>query len=99
MGEELTGGDNDVRILHVGSKNCSIAETLYDAGYLNITSIDTSTTIIRQRLNKSKERPLMTWREMDATALDNFTEESFDAVIDRELFDSLANQQKGLLKI
>mmetsp|Transcript_135457 Transcript_135457/g.235573 ORF Transcript_135457/g.235573 Transcript_135457/m.235573 type:complete len:192 (+) Transcript_135457:114-689(+) len=87
--EEVSGGSQACKILHVGCGNSALPERLYDDGYHNILNIDTSDVVISQMQQRNEARPEMTWAVIDAldTAYD---EASFDIVIDKSLLDTFA---------
>lgn len=67
-----TGSDGmageELQILVPGCGNSKLSESLYDAGFRNITNIDFSKVVISDMLRRNvRLRPGMKWRVMDMT--------------------------------
>lgn len=76
-------------ILHIGCGNSRLSEEMYDDGFTSITNIDFSTVVIKQLVEKYKtSRPSLKFIAMDARKLE-FTDSSFDAIIDKGTLDSI----------
>jgi ubiquinone/menaquinone biosynthesis C-methylase UbiE len=76
-------------ILNIGCGNSRLSEEMYDDGYTSITNIDFSTVAIKQLVEKYKaSRPSLKFIAMDARKLE-FTDSSFDAIIDKGTLDSI----------
>jgi SAM-dependent methyltransferase len=86
-----------VRILVVGCGNAPFSCDLYDDGYTNITNIDYSSTVIQnmQQLHTTI-RPLMQWRVMDMTRMEDVPDDSFDVVIDKAAMDAIMTQEQDV---
>lgn len=80
----------DDQILMVGSGSAMFSQDMYDAGFKNITNIDTSKVIINQKKMEDRiaGRRSMRWHCMDASEL-NFPSNHFDVVFDKSLIDCL----------
>jgi EEF1A lysine methyltransferase 4 len=70
------------------ASRAGLSEEMYDDGYLNITNIDISKTVIASMAARTAEKKGLTWQIMSCTALD-FGDASFDAVIDKGTLDSI----------
>ena len=82
--------DGRPRVLMLGCGDSRFSADLYDAGYVYITNIDISEVCIEtMRGRESKRRPEMQWVVADCTDLSKFADGSFDAVIDKTMFDAL----------
>jgi SAM-dependent methyltransferase len=78
------------RILMLGCGNSPFSADMYDAGYHNIVNIDYSEIVISAMQERhGSERPGMEWRVMDMTDMSEFTDESFDVVIDKATMDAM----------
>lgn len=86
---EVSGGERESKILHVGCGNSRLPEALYDSGYHNIANIDSSEVVISQMQERNSKRAGMTWSAMDATRM-QYDKDSFDLVLDKSLIDTLA---------
>lgn len=79
-------------ILVIGCGNSSFSPALYDAGYMNITNIDYSNSVITRMYDVHKEsRKGMKWLVHDMTDLQPqmFDSHTFDIVIDKAGMDSI----------
>jgi Methyltransferase domain len=72
-----------------GCGSSELGAELYELGYLNITSIDTSEAVIEQLSARYAELADMEHAVMDATQMDCLPESCFDLVIDKALLDCL----------
>lgn len=85
------------KILIVGCGNSSFSVDLYDAGYLNITSIDYSYNVInRMKMKYEKSRPKLVWQVMDMTEMSSFSSQLFDVVIDKAAMDALLSSERDV---
>ncbi|KAL5784314.1 hypothetical protein ACOSQ2_006706 [Xanthoceras sorbifolium] len=83
------------QILVPGCGNSRLSEHLYDAGFPAITNVDFSKVVISDMLRRNvRDRPDMKWRVMDMTAM-QFTDETFDAVLDKGGLDALMEPELG----
>ena len=78
------------RLLMLGCGDSEFSADLYDAGFPDITNVDISEVCIEtMRRKEGRRRPKMRWEVADCTDLSRFAPGSFDAVIDKTLFDAL----------
>ncbi|XP_031263405.1 eEF1A lysine and N-terminal methyltransferase-like [Pistacia vera] len=88
-------GPPSAQILVPGCGNSRLSEHLYDAGFHGITNIDFSKVVISDMLRRNvRDRPDMRWRVMDMTNM-QFTDESFDVVLDKGGLDALMEPELG----
>lgn len=75
-------------ILNLGCGNSEMSEEMYDDGYHNIINIDISHNVINYMKERNKQRPNMTFFQMDVRdiKLDN---NSVDLAIDKSTIDAL----------
>jgi len=78
----------EARILMLGCGNSNMSVLMYHEGFKNIVNIDISKPVIAQMQERYGDLPGMTWRAMDATALE-FADGDFDVAIEKGLFDAL----------
>ena len=72
------------KILVVGCGNSRFSEDLFDAGWHDVTSIDFSAVVIERMREKNRAvRPEMKWEIMDMLTLSGFSDQTFDAVLDK----------------
>mmetsp|Transcript_46548 Transcript_46548/g.68795 ORF Transcript_46548/g.68795 Transcript_46548/m.68795 type:complete len:209 (+) Transcript_46548:94-720(+) len=76
------------QILMSGAGNSRLSEDMAEDGYKSLYNIDISQVVVQQMVAKMGDRMGFEWKQMDATSLD-FSDESFDAVVDKALMDSL----------
>ena len=80
----------DMRILILGCGNAEFSEDLYDDGFTNVVNVDISPVVINQMRERNvHERPLMEWRVMDVTNMNELENNSFDLAIDKSTIDAL----------
>ena len=89
---------DDTKILIIGCGNSPFSFDLYDDGYKNITNIDFSINVIQKMEQKDKEKygdslEKMIWKDMDMMHMDEFTNESFDVVIDKAGLDAILTKE------
>lgn len=97
--EDVTRGNTDIRILHVGCGNSLLTERMYDEGYHSIVNIDTSAVVIEQMLERNRDlRPEMAWEIADATAT-SYEDASFGLVLDKSVLDTFACTDNAVLLI
>jgi ubiquinone/menaquinone biosynthesis C-methylase UbiE len=75
-------------ILMSGAGNSRLSEDMYDDGYTTIANIDISRVCIDQMIEKYRDKPTLTWQQMNVCALE-FPDESFDVVLDKGTADSI----------
>lgn len=76
------------RVLVLGCGNSNMSLTLKSEGHGDIVSIDVSEAVITQMREKHNGIEGMEWFAMDATKL-NFSDGSFDSVIEKGMFDAM----------
>lgn len=79
------------KILIVGCGTSRLSEDLFDQGFTNITNIDLSSVCIQIMKDKYTDTPKasMPFKEMDVTDMSDYSDQSFDVVIDKATLDSL----------
>lgn len=65
-----------------------LTEDMYEDGYLSITNIDISRTVIEGMMARHKDKAGITWQVMNVCAL-AYGDSSYDTVIDKATLDSL----------
>eukprot|EP00937_MAST-01D_sp_MAST-1D-sp2_P000458 g458.t1 len=75
-------------ILMSGAGNSRLSEDMYDDGYTTIANIDISRVCIDQMIEKYRDKPTLTWQQMNVCALE-FPDESFEVVLDKGTTDSI----------
>jgi len=75
-------------MINIGCGNSRLSEDMIEDGYKSITNIDISKVVIDQMLSKLGDKPGLTWKQMDTTALD-FPDEHFDSVIIKGTMDAI----------
>ncbi|KAH8520122.1 hypothetical protein H0E87_001545 [Populus deltoides] len=73
------------RVLMVGCGNALMSEDMVDDGYENIMNVDISSVAIDLMRRKYEHMPQLNYMEMDVRDMSFFPDESFDAVIDKDL--------------
>lgn len=76
------------RILMMGCGNSNLSVLMYEEGFRRIVNVDISEPVIEQMRQKYEHLEGMTWRAMDASALD-FDNGTFDVAMEKGLFDAL----------
>ena len=90
--EEGLGSEDEAEekeILIAGCGNSTFGCEMYDDGFRNITNIDVSEVVINQMADKYSSREDMEFTVMDVRNMEYIPDETFDAVIDKALFDAL----------
>jgi ubiquinone/menaquinone biosynthesis C-methylase UbiE len=85
LAQYLKKSDN---IMNAGAGNSLLTEDMYDDGYTTIANVDISSVVIEQMTEKHRDRPTLTWQQMNVCALE-FPDGSFDAIIDKGTADAL----------
>lgn len=80
------------RILMVGCGNSQLSEQMFKDGYEKIVSTDISEVCIA---NQKKGFPHLTWQVADLMNLKDFSDESFDVVIEKATLDALLVGEKS----
>jgi len=78
----------DDAILMAGCGNSRLSEDMFEDGYANISNIDISRVVIDQMSDKYKDKPALTYQQMNVCSLE-FPDESFDAVIAKGVMDAI----------
>ena len=87
---ELHIGENrGKRILVLGCGNSRLSEVLFDLGYRNIVSVDTSAVVVSQMQFRYIDREGMEFMVGDAMKLDTFPDCSFDVIVDKGCIDCI----------
>jgi len=93
------------KILMLGAGNSRLSEEMYDEGFQNIANIDISMVVVKAMQEKYKDKPSMTYEQMDGRAMD-LQDGTFDICIDKATLDSILcgegsthNAQKMLSEI
>mmetsp|Transcript_3275 Transcript_3275/g.3238 ORF Transcript_3275/g.3238 Transcript_3275/m.3238 type:complete len:222 (+) Transcript_3275:17-682(+) len=86
-------------ILIPGCGSSRLGPDLYDAGYTNITHIDTSMIVINQMNDRYFDREEMEFTFMDATNMEHIPDDCFDIVLDKALLDTLLCSENNLQKV
>merc|ERR1712110_891240 len=75
-------------ILMLGAGNSRLSEEMYEEGFHNITNIDISMIVIKAMQEKYRDKPGMTYVQMDGRAIE-FPDANFKVVIDKATLDSI----------
>ena len=75
-------------VLLAGCGNSRLSEDMYEDGYSSVANIDTSRVVVDQMTDKYKEKPALTWQQMNVCSLE-FPDESYDAVIAKATMDAV----------
>lgn len=75
-------------ILMAGSGNSRLSEDMYDDGYTTIANVDISRVVIDQMIEKYRDKPTLTWQQMNVCALE-FPDEAFDSCIMKACMDAI----------
>ena len=85
------------QILYVGCGTSKLAEDLYIDEIRNVTNIDFSENAIRIMEDRYKEQKVeMKYKKMNATNMEEFTNGSFNVVLDKALLDSVLCGENAL---
>lgn len=87
--EILPPKESKPKILVVGCGNSEFSADLYDAGWLDVTSIDFSEVVIQNMQEHNAGRSGMKWLVMDMLTLEGFDDGCFDVVLDKAAMDAL----------
>ena len=71
-----------------GSGNSRLSEDMYDDGYTTIANVDISRVVIDQMIEKYRDKPTLTWQQMNVCALE-FPDEAFDSCIMKAAMDGI----------
>ena len=75
-------------VLNLGCGNSEMSEEMYDDGYHNIVNIDISHNVIKFMKERNKQRPKMTFCQMDVRDI-KLESNSVDLAIDKSTIDAL----------
>merc|ERR1712216_1098215 len=81
-------GKKDDSILMSGCGNSRLSEDMYEDGYQSIANIDISRVVFDQMIEKYKEKPALTFQQMNVCSLE-FPDEAFEGVIAKGLMDAI----------
>ena len=85
------------QILYVGCGTSKLAEDLYIDEIRNVTNIDFSENVIKIMEDRYKEQKVeMKYKKMNATNMEEFTNGSFNVVLDKALLDSVLCGENAL---
>ena len=85
------------QILYVGCGTSKLAEDLYIDEIRNVTNIDFSENAIKIMEDRYKEQKVeMKYKKMNATNMEEFTNGSFNVVLDKALLDSVLCGENAL---
>ena len=90
--KEYINRDLDIedKILVLGCGNSTFSADLYNAGFNNISSADFSSVVIDAMKKKySSSHPSLQWMVSDVRDLKEFSDDTFDVVIDKACIDAL----------
>mmetsp|Transcript_53860 Transcript_53860/g.128278 ORF Transcript_53860/g.128278 Transcript_53860/m.128278 type:complete len:208 (+) Transcript_53860:88-711(+) len=92
-------------ILMLGAGNSRLSEDMYEEGFTKITNIDISNVVTKQMQERLRDKPGMSYEQMDARAM-QFPDGHFNVVVDKATLDSILcgegsthNAQKMLSEI
>ena len=71
-----------------GCGNSRLSEDMFEDGYANLSNIDISRVVIDQMSDKYKDKPALTFQQMNVCSLE-FPDESFDAVVAKGVMDAI----------
>ena len=75
-------------ILMLGAGNSRLSEEMYEEGFHNITNIDISLVVTKAMQEKYREKPGMTYVQMDGRAME-LPDQNFNICIDKATLDSV----------
>ena len=78
----------DDAVLMAGCGNSRLSEDMFEDGFANISNVDISRVVIDQMGDKYKDKPALTFQQMNVCSLE-FPDESFDAVIVKGTMDAI----------
>mmetsp|Transcript_121930 Transcript_121930/g.352132 ORF Transcript_121930/g.352132 Transcript_121930/m.352132 type:complete len:210 (+) Transcript_121930:41-670(+) len=76
-------------ILMLGAGNSRLSEEMYEDGFTNITNVDISQVVTKAMQEKYRDKPGMTYKNMDARAMTEAADGTFNVVIDKATLDSI----------
>lgn len=78
----------DDAVMMAGCGNSRLSEDMFEDGFANISNVDISRVVIDQMGDKYKDKPALTFQQMNVCSLE-FPDESFDAVIVKGTMDAI----------
>lgn len=75
-------------ILMGGCGNSRLSEDMYDDGFTTIANVDISRVVIDQMIEKYRDKPTLTWQQMNVCALE-FPDEAFDGCVMKAAMDGI----------
>jgi SAM-dependent methyltransferase len=90
------GENRGANILVVGCGNSRLSGVLYEHGYRNIVSIDTSNIVVSQMQQRYVMNEGMEFMVGDVMNMDMFPDECYDTVIDKACIDAIFCSYKSL---
>jgi ubiquinone/menaquinone biosynthesis C-methylase UbiE len=87
--ESFTRSDKSERVLLLGCGNSTMAEKMYESGFLDITGVDFSHEVIDINIAKYREWPGMDFVVENVTSMADFDDGKFDLIIDKACTDAL----------
>merc|ERR1712178_606592 len=75
-------------ILMLGAGNSRLSEEMYEEGYQKITNVDISLVVTKAMQEKYRDKPGMTYVQMDGRAME-LNKEDFNVCIDKATLDSV----------
>ena len=85
-------------VLNLGCGNSEMSEEMYDDGYHNIVNIDISHNVIKYMKERNKQRPKMTFCQMDVRDI-KLESNSVDLAIDKSTIDALLCGEDSFTKV
>ncbi|EFJ14679.1 hypothetical protein SELMODRAFT_234474 [Selaginella moellendorffii] len=89
----------DSRILMAGCGNAVLSEEMVLNGFKEIVNIDFSSVVIKKMQQRHGHIPQLTYVTMDVRNMAVFGDNSFDAVIDKGLMDSMLCGSNGFIDV
>ncbi|EFJ26341.1 hypothetical protein SELMODRAFT_97591 [Selaginella moellendorffii] len=89
----------DSRILMAGCGNAVLSEEMVLNGFKEIVNIDFSSVVIKKMQQRHRHIPQLTYVTMDVRNMAVFGDNSFDAVIDKGLMDSMLCGSNGFIDV
>ncbi|CAE8581181.1 unnamed protein product [Polarella glacialis] len=75
-------------ILMLGGGNSRLSEEMYEEGFHNINNIDIAMTVVKQMQEKYRDKPGMTYAQMDGRSME-LPDANFNTVIDKACLDAV----------
>jgi len=91
--QRAAGPGSNPLVLNVGCGNSRLSQEMYNDGFSRIINIDISSVVIAQMAQANESLQGMEWLVMDVTDMSKFENDTFDIVIDKGMFDTLASMK------